>query len=222
MSPDRAAMSGVVSGVSFLAGFGGGMAISKVPFPRPGTDAADIRRYFGQRPSPLRVSGPGQLVSAAALGRFTASVAGLARRSGSRPLQGAAIAGGAIASGSLAVAAAKGIGLAAGAAERPDVAVRLHRRMFLAGGPIHGGGLGLLLGALGIAGLRTGELPPGLANAAIGAAVPNLLAPLAIAVPQAVYVIPAGRFPGLAVMGAAGVSLAGVGLHPSGRFLRGR
>ena len=69
MSPDRAAMSGVVSSVSFLAGLGGGIAVSKVPFPRPGTDAADIRRYFGQRPSPLRVSGPGQLVSAAPAAR---------------------------------------------------------------------------------------------------------------------------------------------------------
>jgi hypothetical protein len=215
MSPDRAAMSGVVSGVSFLAGLGGGLAISKVPFPRPGADAADIRRYFGQRPSPLCLSAPGQLVSAVTLGRFTASVAGLARRSGSRPLQRAAIAGGAIASGSLALAAAMGIGLAAGAAEKPDLAVALHRRMFLAGGPIHGGGLGLLLGALGVAGLRTGELPAPLAKAAIGAAVPNLLAPIAIAVPQAVYLVPAGRFPGLVVTGAAG-------LHASGRFLGGR
>jgi len=215
MSPDRAAVSGVVSSVSFLAGLGGGIAVSKVPFPRPGTDAADIRRYFGQRPSPLRVSAPGQLVSAVTLGRFTASVAGLARRSGSGPLQRMAIAGGAIASGSLAVAAAMGIGLAAGAAEKPDLAVRLHRRMFLAGGTIHGGGLGLLLGALGVAGLRTGELPPPLAKAAIVAAVPNLLAPIAIAVPQAVYLVPAGRFPGLVVVSAAG-------LHGSGRFLRDR
>jgi len=45
--------------------------------------------------------------------------------------------------------------------------------------------------------------------------VPNLLAPIAIAVPSAVYLVPAGRFPGLVVMGA-------VGLHASGRFLRGR
>ena len=51
---------------------------------------------------------------------------------------------------------------------------------------------GLLLGALGVAGLRTGELPPPLAKAAIVAAVPNLLAPIAIAVPQAVYLVPAG------------------------------
>ena len=42
-------------------------------------------------------------------------------------------------------------------------------------------------------------------------AVPNLLAPVSLAVPQAVYLIPAGRFPGLVVMGAAGVKLAGPG-----------
>ncbi len=39
------------------------------------------------------------------------------------------------------------------------VAARLHRRAFQAGGPVHGAGFGLMCGALGLAGLRTGELP---------------------------------------------------------------
>jgi hypothetical protein len=37
-----------------------------------------------------------------------------------------------------------------------DSTLRLHRRAFLAGGPAHGTGFGLLLAALGIAGARTG------------------------------------------------------------------
>jgi hypothetical protein len=205
---DRAAMSGLVSGVAFVAGVGGGMARSKQPFPRPGAEPAEVRGFFRQEPSPMRIMGPAQLVSAATLGRFAASVAGLARRSGSPALGRAAVAGGALAAGSLAVAAGKGIGLARGAAEDPARARRLHRRMFVAGGPVHGAGLGVLLGALGLAGLRSGELPRPLARAALAAAVPNLLAPLALAEPRAVYLVPAGRFPGLAVLGASGVVLA--------------
>ena len=62
--------------------------------------------------------------------------------------------------------------------EDPERALDLARRAFLAGGPIHGVGFGLLMGALGLAGLRTGELPRPVAITALASVPPNLLGPL--------------------------------------------
>jgi hypothetical protein len=205
---DRAARSGITAGVAFLGGVIGSAVSSKEPYPRPGSDAEAIRRYFGQRPSPVRFGGPGQLVCAVTLGRFAASVAALAGRSGrgARPLGTAAVAGGAVASGALATSAAYTLALGRDPAD--ERAVARHRRMFLAGGPVHGVGFGLLLGALGVAGVRTGELPRPLARAALAAAVPNLLSPLYLVAEAAAWLIPIGRFPGLVIIGAAGDRLA--------------
>jgi hypothetical protein len=61
----------------------------------------------------------------------------------------------------------------------------LHRFLFAAGG-LHGGGLALLFGALGLAGLRTGALPRPLTIAALAAAGVKALAPAVPAVPKAV------------------------------------
>jgi hypothetical protein len=92
---DRGAISGLLTGVSFIAGVGGGVALADSPFPRPGSEAAEIRRYFTEKARSARLSAAGQLVSTAALARFTASVAKLARRSGpgSQRLRVAALAG---------------------------------------------------------------------------------------------------------------------------------
>jgi hypothetical protein len=73
---------------------------------------------------------------------------------------------------------------------------------------VHGGGLALLLTALGLAGLRTGALPRTLAIAAFAAAAADALAPLVLALPRAALVIPAGRFPSFVIMGIAGYCLA--------------
>ena len=73
---------------------------------------------------------------------------------------------------------------------------------------MHGGGLALLLGALGLAGLRTGALRRPLAIAALAAAGVNALAPLVLAVPKAALIIPAGRFPSFVIMGIAGFRFA--------------
>jgi hypothetical protein len=203
---DRAARSGITAGVAFAGGVAGSLATSKVPYPRPGSTAEDIAAYFGQRPSPVRFGAPGQLLSAVTLGRFTASVAGLAGRSGSSALKAAAIAGGAVASASLAASAAHAVALARD--PEGERAVALHRRMFLAGGPAHGAGFGVLLAVLGRAGSRTGALPRPLAVAALAAAVPNVLSPLYLAAEPAGWLIPIGRFPGLVIAGLAGHRLA--------------
>lgn len=49
-APDRAALSGLISGIAFVAGVFGGVATSKAPFPIPGSsDAEKIRRFPRQR-----------------------------------------------------------------------------------------------------------------------------------------------------------------------------
>jgi hypothetical protein len=208
--PDRGALSGALTGVSFIAGVGGALIRADDPYPRPGSTAGDVQRYFTQNAGAARLSVAGQLVSAASLARFTSSAVRLAGRSGagSRALQAAAVAGGALATASLATAALSAAALTGRPGRDARRAVALHRRAFLAGGPVHGAGFGVLLGALGLAGRRTGELPAGLTRAALGAAVPNLLSPLYLVAEPAGWLIPIGRFPGLIVAGVAGTRLA--------------
>jgi hypothetical protein len=207
---DPGAFSGAVAGVSFIGGVAGAMARSEHPYPRPGSTGAEIRRYFTQASRAPRISIAGQLVSAASLARFTASVARLAGRAGpgSRALQVVAVTGGAIAVAGLAASAATAAALTTGRSEDPEHAVSLARRAFLAGGPIHGVGFGLLVGALGSAGLRTRELPRAVSLTALASVPPNLLGPLYLLAEPAGWFIPAGRFPGLIVAGIAGAQLS--------------
>jgi hypothetical protein len=210
---DRGAVSGAVAGVSFVGGLAGATARSEHPYPRPGSTGAEIRRYFTQPSRAPRISVAGQLVSAAALARFTASVKGLAGRAGSRPLEALAVTGGAIATAGLAASALTAAALITDRSDDPDDAVRMARRAFLAGGPIHGVGFGLLIGALASAGLRTGELPRAVALTGLASVAPNLLGPLYLLAEPAGWFIPAGRFPGLIVAGIAGARLSRTTRH---------
>jgi hypothetical protein len=210
LTPDRAARSAVVSGATFVGGVAGMLARSEVPYPRPGSDAATIRGFFQGNHGAARVGAAGQLLSAVTLGRFTASVVRLAGFTGpsARRLEVAAAMGGATAVASLA-----GSGLISAALTRDDArsdeeTVALHRRAFLSGGIVHGVGFGLLVGALGIAGRRTGALPDGLTTAALGSAAAGLLTPLYFAAEPAALLIPIGRFSGLVITGIAGLRLA--------------
>ena len=117
------------------------------------------------------------------------------------------MAGGGLAAGSLATAA----GCAAALTTDPDrpeaAAAALARRAFVAGGPVHTAAFGVLVGALGLAGLRTGELPRPLAVAGLASAAASLASPLYFLAEPAGWLIPAGRFSGLVVGGIAGVRL---------------
>jgi hypothetical protein len=210
LSPDRPAMSGLTSGVTFLAGVVAANALSDGPYPRPGSDADTIRRFFWGSRGPARIGAAGQLLSALTLGRFTASVVRLAGRSGrgSRALQGTAAVGGATAAASLAASGLLTAALTTDRARDDERAVALHRRAFLAGGVAHGVGYGLLVGVLGLAGARTGVLPRGLVRTAVVSAVCGLLSPLYLVAEPAAWFIPLGRFSGLAVTGTAAVRLA--------------
>ncbi len=207
---DPGALSGTLAGVSFVGGVAGAVALADSPYPRPGSEPAEIRRYFRGNPGAARLSVVGQLVSAASLARFTASVAKLAGRSGrgSRWLQAGALVGGGLAAGSLATSALLSAALTGRRGEQDASAAELHRLMFAAGGPVHGAGFGVLVGSLGLAGLRTGEMPRPLALAGLASAAAGSLSTLYFVWEPAAWFIPAGRFSGLLVSGIAGVRLA--------------
>lgn len=204
------ALGGVLTGVSFIGGLATGLSLADAPFPQPGADVKDVQRFFLGSAGPERINVSGQLLSAASLAVFSVSVARLAGRAGprSRALQVMAIAGGALASVSLAASATAAAALTTGPGRDEDRARSLHRFVFAAGGPVHGAGLALLLGALGLAGRRTGALPRPLTTAALVSAGVDALAPVVLAVPKAALVIPAGRFPTFVVLGISGVRLA--------------
>jgi hypothetical protein len=207
---DRAALSGPLSGLVFLAGLAGALSTADVPYPRPGSDAETIRRFFVGNRGSARLSAVGQVLSAALLGRFTVSVVRLAGAAGpgSRPLRAAAALGGATAATTLATSGLLTAALTTDRAADDDRAVALHRRAFLAGGVAHGVGYGLLVGALGMAGERTGVLPRVWARVAMGSAGANLLTPLYLVAEPAAVVIPAGRFSGLVLQTVAGLRMA--------------
>jgi hypothetical protein len=210
LPPDRAALSGPASGATFLAGLAGALTSADVPYPRPGSDAATIRRFFHGNRASARLSAAGQLVSAATLGRFAVSVARLAGSAGpgAGVLRAAAAVGGATAVASLATSGVLTAALTTDRAEADDRAIAMHRRAFLAGGVAHGVGYGLLVGALGLAGRRTGVLPRALAQVAAGSALAGLLSPLYLLAEPAAWLIPVGRFSGLVVTTVAGVRMA--------------
>jgi hypothetical protein len=209
---DRGALSGLLAGVSFVGGVAGAMALADLPFPRPGADPAQVRKYFTQDAGrPARLSAAGQAISAAALVRFTASVAKLAGRAGRRPpaLPAAAVAGGGLAAASLATSAVTHTMLTLLTGEdEDDRAATLARRAFVAGGPVHGVGFGVLTGVLALAGLRTRELPRPVAVTGLASAALSVLSPLYFVWEPAGWLIPGGRFSGLLVSGIAGVRLA--------------
>jgi hypothetical protein len=190
---DPGAMSGLLTGVSFIGGVGGGAALANSPYPRPGSEPAEVSRYFTENSRSARLSATGQLISTASLARFTASVARLAGRSGkgSRRLRAAAITGGWLATASLATSGLHTLALSG----------------FVFGGPIHGVGFGVLTGALALAGLRTGELPRPVAILGLVSAASGILSPLYFVKESAGWLIPIGRFSGLVVSGIAGVKL---------------
>jgi hypothetical protein len=207
---DPGALGGVLTGVSFIGGLATGLSLADAPFPQPGADVKDVQRFFQGDAGPERINLGGQLLSAASLAVFSASVVRLAGRTGrdARTLQDMAIAGGALASLSLAASATAAAALTAGPGRDEHRARSLHRFLFAAGGPVHGAGLALLLGALGLAGRRTGALPRPVTTAALASAGVDALAPVVFAVPKAALVIPAGRFPTFIVLGISGVRLA--------------
>jgi hypothetical protein len=207
---DPGALSGALAGVSFVASLVALNALSDARYPMPGADPRTIRRFFGQEHGPARLGAGAQVVCAMSLARFAKSAAALAARSerGSRGLRAASIVGGGVAAASLAASALCTVTLTTSRAKRDADADALYRLMFVAGGPVHGVGLGLLIGSLGVAGLRTRELPPRLSKAAVASSVVGALSPLALVAKPGIALIPLGRLSALIISGIAGVRLS--------------
>jgi hypothetical protein len=211
-SPDRKALSGLISGLAFISGVGAGVASSNAPYPLPGSDADKIRRYFRDNASSARLSAAGQLISAATLAQFATSVVRLARRAdpASRALPAAAVLGGTAAVASLTASGLYAAALTTARSDSDAAAVAMHRRAFLAGGVAHGVGFSALVGVIGLAGPRTGDVPPAVAKLAIGSAFAGLLTPLYLVAESMAWLIPASRFTGLIVTGLTAVRLSGL------------
>jgi mannose-6-phosphate isomerase-like protein (cupin superfamily) len=203
---DLGALSGPLAGLAFLGGLGAGVAIARDPYPRPGTSPAQIRRYFQRNARAARISATGQLVSAGLLARLTATAARLARESRTLPI--ATTAAGAAATASLATSAAITLALTGRAGARKRTAAALHRRLFIAGGPIHTAAFGVFVGCLSLAGRCSGRLPPALTTAGLASAAAGALSPLGLAIQPAVLFIPAARISGLLVIAIAGTRLS--------------
>jgi hypothetical protein len=204
------ALAGPIAAATFVGGVVAGNALSNAPYPRPGASPDAIKRYFSDNSGPARLSVTGQLLSATALGVFAVAVLSLARRvdRGSQPLQLAAVAGGGLSFATLTASGLTSLQLTRGAADQPESALKLGRRVFVTGGPLHGPAIGLLMGALGVAGLRTKALPRWLSLSALGTAAAGVLAPVSSKVERAVLLVPASRFPGLLISGIAGTMLS--------------
>jgi hypothetical protein len=207
---DRAALSGPLTGVAFIGGLAAGLAVADAPYPRPGAKPAAIKRYFRGSARAARISVAGQLVSAASLARFTGSVAAMARESGpgARGLQAAAAVSGALAAASLAASALTSLALTRPTRRSNASVAALHRRVFIAGGPVHTAAFGVLVGCLALAGRRTGRLPKALTTAGLASGCAGALSPLGLVAEPAVLLIPAGRVSGLIVSGIAGARLS--------------
>jgi hypothetical protein len=145
-----------------------------------------------------RLSAAGQLVSAATLAHFTTSVIRLTRRAAptSRALPATALIGGISAVASLTPSGLYAAALTTARSDSDAAAVAMHRRAFLAGGVAHGVGFALLVGVIGLAGSRTGDIPPAAGKLAIGSAIAGLLTPLYLVNKSVAWLIPASRFTG--------------------------
>jgi hypothetical protein len=207
---DLGALSGPFAGVCFAASLVALNALSKTRYPTPGAEPSAIRGFFSKEHKAARLGAASQLACAACLARFTRSVAARTIRANrnTRGLRAAAATGGALASASLTASALTTMALTTHRADRPESADALYRLMFLTGGPVHGVGLGLLVGALGGAGLVTGELSPNLSKMALASCAAGALSPLALVAKPGIAFIPLGRLSCLLVIGIAGVRLA--------------
>jgi hypothetical protein len=104
---DPGGLAGALTGLTFVAAIVGAMRLAKMPLPRPGAPAADIRAYYTTSSTAVRFSVTGQLISILSLAQFTAAAARLARASSRHPqtLQATTAISGAAAVTSLAISA---------------------------------------------------------------------------------------------------------------------
>ncbi len=200
--------SGPLVGATFLSGVFGAIAIADRRFPRLGSADADVKQYYEANPWSAIISAAGQITSAASLFAFALAVDRFATRVNSPASARVANAiGGGTAAIALGYSAASTARL--GAADRmdPGTAAMLSRRAFVAGGPVHGIGFGIMVGALTATGARSGVLTRPTATLGAVAGVAGISCPAYFLAEPAGWLIPIGRFSGLAFIALAGRKL---------------
>ena len=206
---DRGAISGLLSGVTFVAAIVGAMKLARGPIPRPGSEPEAVRTYYRDSARAARFSATGQLVSILMLARFTASVARLADRSDRpRALRTAAWSSGALSAASLAASAFTHASLTTGRPRSDSEVSHLARRVFVVGGPAHGVVYGIFTGVAAAAGRDAGLLGRPTARAGLAAAAAGVLSPAYFRWENAGWLIPIGRFGGYVVTGILAARLA--------------
>ena len=74
----RSSRHGVLTGPAYISAVIGAIRLAKMPIPRPGAPAADIRAYYTSSATAARFSAAGQLISILSPAQFTTAVARLA------------------------------------------------------------------------------------------------------------------------------------------------
>jgi len=206
---DRGAISGLLSGITFVGAIAGAMKLAKQPIPRPGSEPDAVRDYYRDSALAARFSVTGQAVSILSLLRFTASVARIAGAS-SRPrgLRAAVWSTGALSAGSLALSAYTHASLTTSRPRSDEEVSTLARRVFVVGGPAHGVVYGAFTAAAAAAGRDAGLLGPVATRAGLAAATAGVLSPAYFKWENAGWLIPIGRFGGYVVTGILATRLA--------------
>jgi len=200
---------GILTGSLFVVLWLAGSVVqgaSGAGFPRPTDDTATVAGYLRDGASHMEASAGLQVLAAMALLWFTAVVAGLLRRSGRPgPAPELALGGGITAAVTLIVSAGVSIVYASTDLVADDTMAQLSYQLtFWLGGPLHVGGLGLLIVAAAV-GLG---LPKWLSVAGLVIGALGLVASLTPIVYQLVMFTPIGRFTGFIWLIVVGVMLA--------------
>jgi hypothetical protein len=203
-----ARISGPLTGATFLTGVFGGIALSDRRYPIAGSPHDDIRDYYENNPASAALSAAGQLASSLFLAQFAMTNDALAIKAGRPSLRWANAVGASVAVAALATSGVTTARLCGPARHDAVAAGRLARLSFVAGGPVHGFGFGLMTGTLTYASGWTGTIGAGWQCAGLLATVAGLLSPAYFAAEQAGWLIPIGRFVGLALLAAAGPRLS--------------
>lgn len=201
---------GVVCTALFLAG----LILSTVladgsPFPSPFGDTDDIVAHFRDHHWATQVSGALQFASAIPLTIYAATVSARLHQMGIRaPGATIALAGGLLASAALCASGLVTWTLSrSDVLERPELIRGLQYLAFMAGGPGHVVPLGLLLAGVAVPGLLAGLLPRWLAFAGLAIAVVSEVSTLTLLLDGMAFLLPIGRFAGLAWLIAVGFLL---------------
>jgi len=206
---DRGAITGLLSGVTFVGAIVGAMKLARGPIPRPGSEPEAVRTYYRDSAVAARFSAATQLVSILMLVRFTASVARLAGSTDRpRALRTAAWSTGALSAASLAASAFTHASLTTSQPRSDSDVNRLARRVFVVGGPAHGVVYGVFTGVAAAAGRDAGLLGTTAARTGLAAATAGILSPAYFRWENAGWLIPIGRFGGYVVTGILATRLA--------------